>query len=90
MSEIGEYIEGTTWADERKQVLTIRIDLEEFIPLNCGDMFEIKIDKRWVAARIEKSDEWYIDVEIQPQDPQVMPLKGTLWDLSNYKVRIIR
>lgn len=90
MSEIGEYIEGTTWADERKQVLTIRTDLEEFIPLNCGDMFEIKIDERWVAARIEKSDEWYIDVEIQPQDPQVMPLKGTLWDLSNYKVRIIR
>ena len=90
MNEKEKYMEGTTWADERKQILTIRTDLEEFIPLNCGDTFEIKIDGCWGAARIEKSDTWYIEADIQPKDPEEMPLKGSLWDLSNYRARIIR
>ena len=80
--------EGITWADEVKGCLAIRTDLEEFIPLNCGDSFELLIDDTWVPARIEKSDEWYFDVDRKPKNPDEMPLKGSLWDLSNYKVRI--
>lgn len=84
-----KYTEGITWADEVKNILTVRTDLEEFIPLNCGDTFELEIDGRWVPARIEKSKEWYIDIDPQlaPKHPEEMPLKGSLWDLSNYKVR---
>lgn len=84
-----EYTEGITWADEVKNILTVRTDLEEFIPLNCGDTFELQIDGRWVPARIEKSEEWYIEIDPQfiPKHPDEMPLKGSLWDLSNYKVR---
>ena len=52
---------GTLVYDEESGRYDIRFSLEHYYgDLHCGECFDVLIGSRWVPARIEMGDRWYL------------------------------
>ena len=60
--------EGILIYDSGKKRIDVRFGLEEYYGgLNCGECFDVMINRKWVPTRIELAEDWYlvgIDKEI--------------------------
>lgn len=53
--------QGTLVYDEESGRYDIRFSLEHYYGgLHCGECFDVLIGSRWVPARIEMGDRWYL------------------------------